>query len=102
MGQTGRVVNVDIVDGDHIAAILTGFICIFPCIFIYLYIIDMIIIYFSFFHHHSITYIQIPKTIFFFFLTDGLNTEIQCNVSHLQASSEIATGHGMYMYLLLS
>jgi hypothetical protein len=39
MGQTGRVVNVDIVDGDHIAAILTG-IYIFLSIFVkYMHII---------------------------------------------------------------
>ena len=48
MGQTGRVVSVNNVDGDHIAAILT----------------------------------------------DGMNTEIQCNVGNLQISSEVATGHG--------
>lgn len=47
-GQTGRVVSVNNVDGEHIAAILT----------------------------------------------DGMNTEIQSNVSSLQISSEVATGHG--------
>ena len=30
-------------------------------------------------------------------LTDGMNTEIQCNVSHLQTSSEVTTGHGHLM-----
>jgi hypothetical protein len=47
---------------------------------------------------HIYTYIYIY---IYIIIADGLNTEIQCNVSHLQASSEIASGHGMYMYLLL-
>ena len=30
-------------------------------------------------------------------LTDGMNNEIQCNVGHLQTSSEVTTGHGHLM-----
>lgn len=48
MGQTGRVVSVEMKDGQNIASVLT----------------------------------------------DGINTELQCNVKHLQMSSEVTTGHG--------
>ena len=35
-------------------------------------------------------------------LTDGMNNEIQCNVGHLQTSSEVTTGHGHLMGLVLT
>jgi len=48
IGSTGRVVSVSVMDGDHIAAILT----------------------------------------------DGINSEIQVNVSNIQISAEVSVGHG--------
>eukprot|EP00605_Chrysophyceae_sp_TOSAG23-4_P002419 GSChrysophyteH1.ASY1.ANO1.2678.1 assembled CDS len=48
LGNTGRVVSVGLIDGDHIAAILT----------------------------------------------DGINSEIQVNVSNCQISAEVSIGHG--------
>ena len=48
IGSTGRVVSVSIMDGDHIAAILT----------------------------------------------DGVNSEVQVNISSLQISAEVSVGHG--------
>lgn len=48
IGSTGRVVSVSVMDGDHVAAILT----------------------------------------------DGINSEIQVNVSNIQISAEVSIGHG--------
>ena len=35
-------------------------------------------------------------------LTDGMNNEIQCNVGHLQTSTEVTTGHGHLMGSVLT